>query len=316
MAYTHLTMDELAWIETYYHQSIKPAEIAKRLSRAVQTVYNVVNVLKKGKTVQDYYDQYTRNKKRCGRRKKRLSSEDIDYIKRRVNDGWTPDTLIGRNERPLNVSVKTLYRRFQDDDRLQVETLPMKGKRKPNHHKERRGKQAFRRSIEERNTRYPHFKEEFGHLEGDTIVGKDHQSCAITLVERVSKCIMTLKPKGRRAKDIEERLDQWLRQLPKHLFKSLIFDCGKEFSNWKTLSNDHDIDIFFADPGTPSQRGLNEHSNGLLRRDGLPKQTDFNLVSESFIQAVAHRRNSIPRKSLNYQTPLEVLTENIVGYLF
>lgn len=57
--------------------------------------------------------------------------------------------------------------------------------------------------------------------------------------------------------------------------------------------------------------GLNEHSNGLLRRDGLPKQTDFNELDEEFRQAVSHRRNRIPRKFLNYRTPLEVFLEHV-----
>lgn len=57
--------------------------------------------------------------------------------------------------------------------------------------------------------------------------------------------------------------------------------------------------------------GLNEHSNGLLRWDGLPKQTDFNELDEEFIQAVSHRRNRIPRKSLNYRTTLEVFLEHV-----
>ncbi len=61
-------------------------------------------------------------------------------------------------------------------------TLPMKGKRKRNGHQERRGKQAFKRNIVERETDYPTFKEEFGHIEGDTIVGIHHKSAVITLV--------------------------------------------------------------------------------------------------------------------------------------
>ena len=85
-----------------------------------------------------------------------------------------------------------------------------------------------------------------------------------------------------------------------------LYDCGKEFSNWKKISNTNDISIYFADPGTPSQRGLNEHSNGLLRKDGLYKAMDFNGVSETFIQSVASKRNHIPRKSLHYRTPMEV----------
>ncbi|MXS54444.1 IS30 family transposase, partial [Enterococcus faecalis] len=84
-----------------------------------------------------------------------------------------------------------------------------------------------------------------------------HKSAVITLVERLSKVIITLQPEGRRAIDIENRLNQWMQSVPKYLFKSMTFDCGKEFSNWKSISNINDIDIYFADPGTPSQRGLN-----------------------------------------------------------
>ncbi len=33
---------------------------------------------------------------------------------------------------------------------------------------------------------------------------------------------------------------------------------------------------------------------------------DFNLVTETFIQSVASKRNNIQRKSLNYKIPLEI----------
>ncbi|PQW03086.1 hypothetical protein [Enterococcus faecium] len=89
--------------------------------------------------------------------------------------------------------------------------------------------------------------------------------------------------------------------------------CAKDFSSWKSISNTNDIDIYFADPGTPSQRGLNEHSNGLLRKDGLPKEMEFNQVNQGFISSVASKRNHIPRKSLNYQTPLEVFLSYVNG---
>ncbi|MDY3042012.1 MAG: IS30 family transposase, partial [Streptococcus pluranimalium] len=48
------------------------------------------------------------------------------------------------------------------------------------------------------------------------------------------------------------------------------------------------------------------HSNGLLRRHGLPKQMDFNGISQKYLSAIADKRNRIPRKSLNYQTPYQV----------
>ena len=253
----------------------------------------------------DYYRQYKQNKSRCGRRSTVLSDEQSTYVQEKVAQGWSPDVIIGRGEFPIDCSVRTLYRMFKKG-LFDTQSLPMKGKRKLNNHQEKRGKQAFRRTIHERNSLYPHLTKEFGHLEGDTIVGVKHKSAVITLVECLSKVIITLKPTGRRAEDIENRLNDWFKSMPKHLFKSMTFDCGKEFSNWRSISNSNDIAIFFADPGTPSQRGLNEHSNGLLRRDGLPKTMDFRDTDETFIQSVASKRNHIPRKSLNYRTPLEV----------
>lgn len=305
MTYTHLTTDELVLIESY-HTIPKPVlQVAKILKRSRQTIYNVYEAMDNGLSALDYYKKYKQNKKKCGRRPISLPESETEYIQKMVVQGWNPDVIIGRGEIPISCSVRTLYHMFSRGV-FNKKSLPMKGKRKPNGHKEKRGKQTFKRSIRDCKQEHIEFDTEFGHLEGDTIVGAHHKSAVITLVERLSKVIITLKPNGRQAKDIENSLNNWFKQIPNHLFKSITFDCGKEFSNWKEVSNHHDIDIYFADPGTPSQRGLNENSNGLLRKDGLSKRMDFNKVDETFIQSVASRRNNIPRKSLNYKTPLEV----------
>src|SRR5699024_9916235 len=275
MSYTHLTKTELVFIEEYHEFGLSGRKIAKKLKRGHEAIYRVIRQLKQGFTAIDIHLRYRSNKAKCGRKAIQLTPEEKDYIKERIHAGWTPDVIIGRNERSISCSMRTLYRKFKSGE-FDVSTLPMQGKRKPNGHQERRGRQSFRRSIRDRDKDHPNYQEEFGHLEGDTIVGRHHKSAVITLVERVTKCIIAIKPAGRRAVNIETSLNQWFSQIPRNLFKSIIFDCGKEFSNWKTISNKQDIDIYFADPGTPSQRGLNEHSNGLLRRSGLPKEMDFN----------------------------------------
>lgn len=66
--------------------------------------------------------------------------------------------------------------------------------RKANDHSEKQEKQAFRRDLRERADSYPDFKTEFGHLEGDTIVGEKQKSAVITLVERCSKSSSHWKP--------------------------------------------------------------------------------------------------------------------------
>ena len=310
MTYTHLTSNELVMIEAYFNMSQPVTMVSKTLNHSRQTIYTVYNFLKQGKSIRDYYQQYKENKTRCGQQPIRLPTKQHTYIQTMVAKGWTPDVIIGRAEFPIFCSVRTLYRQFKANQ-FDCSTLPMKGKRKPNGHKEHRGKQAFRHNISERSTDYPESQLEFGHLEGDTIVGVHHKSAVITLVERLSKVIITLKPAGRKSQDIEKATTDWLQKIPKNLFKSITFDCGKEFSNLKNMSNATDVSIYFADPGTPSQRGLNEHSNVLLRKDGLPKTIDFNRVDQVLVSAVASKRNHIPRKSLNYQTPLEVFSSYI-----
>ena len=106
--------------------------------------------------------------------------------------------------------MRTLYR-LADRGILKKEDLPWKGKRKPNGHSEKREKQekqALRRDLRERADSYPNFKTEFCHLEGDTIVGEKHKSAVITLVERLSNAIITLKINGRKASDIEASINQ------------------------------------------------------------------------------------------------------------
>ncbi len=58
MAYKHLNTNELTFIESYYHQNISVKEIAKRLKRLRQTIYNVINALKTGITALEYYQEY------------------------------------------------------------------------------------------------------------------------------------------------------------------------------------------------------------------------------------------------------------------
>ena len=91
----------------------------------------------------------------------------------------------------------------------------------------------------------------------------------MTLVERLSKVEIILNIHHRTAECVNTHLDQWLAKIPRHLFKSITFDNGKEFAEWREIANKYDISTYFAEVGAPNQRGLNENNNGIIRRDGL-----------------------------------------------
>ena len=67
-------------IKAYFQENIKVLDIANSLGRSKQTINNVINYLKEGHFVYDYYKRYKVNKKGCGRNKTSLSQAEKDFI--------------------------------------------------------------------------------------------------------------------------------------------------------------------------------------------------------------------------------------------
>ncbi|WP_143560942.1 hypothetical protein [Sporosarcina sp. P1] len=79
------------------------------IKRGHEVIYRVIKQLKKGFTALEIYLRYQENKSNCGRHHIELPSSEIDYINEKVRQDWTPDVIIGRNEKPISCSVSTLY---------------------------------------------------------------------------------------------------------------------------------------------------------------------------------------------------------------
>ena len=281
------------------------------MKRSLETIYRVYRFLATSQSINAYYQRYRKNKARCGRKAIQLPVDEVAYIKAKVAEGWTPDTIMGRADRPLSCSMRTLYRQFARGE-FDVRTLPMKGKRHPNGFVERRGKAGqLGRSIHQRTMDFPNFDQEFGHWEADTVQGKDHKEAVMTLVERASKVEVILNVHSKTAGTITHHLQKWLAKFPRHFCKSITFDNGKEFADWRAITNQFDLQTYFAEVGALNQRGLNENNNGLLRRDGLHKGRDLRHLSDEEVAQLMSYRNNIPRKSLGYQTPYEVFMKHV-----
>ena len=68
MTYTHLTPNELVLIEAYFFQEAAVSFVSRVLKRSRQAIHNVYQFLKQGKIAFEYFEQYKKNKKRCGRK--------------------------------------------------------------------------------------------------------------------------------------------------------------------------------------------------------------------------------------------------------
>ncbi len=115
---------------------------------------------------------------------------------------------------------------------------------------------------------------------------------------------------GYGVESMPEALTDGFAGLPDQLRRSLTWDRGKELAQHAQLKVDTGLDVFFADPRIPWQRGMNENTNGLLRQY-FPKGTDLSRWSSEDIDAVAATINSRPRKVLGWRTPAEALDEHL-----
>ena len=173
---------------------------------------------------------------------------------------------------------------------------------------EKRGKIADMLSLEER----PKEVEDRiipGHWEGDLIMGKHKRTALGTLVERTTRYTL-LVPFGTRkdAVSVRKAYARKLRSVPKELAKTLTYDQGKEMSGHKEFTIDTGIQVYFAHPGSPWERGTNENTNGLIRQY-FPKGTDFSKVTTREIRRVQRQLNDRPRAALGYYKPDEVFTK-------
>jgi len=65
------------------------------------------------------------------------------------------------------------------------------------------------------------------------------------------------------------------------------------------------MDIYFAEPYKPWQRGSNENTNGLIRQY-LPKKMSLKNLTQVEADRIENQLNHRPRKCLDYLTPFEV----------
>ena len=147
-----------------------------------------------------------------------------------------------------------------------------------------------------------------GHWEGDFLVGAGNRSAVGTLVDRYSLFVMLAKMDGCTADAALKGFTAAYAPLAPDLRKTLTYDQGKEMALHRALAEGTGLSIYFADPHSPWQRGINENTNGLLRQY-LPKGTDLSVYSQRELDVVAWSLNTRPRKSMGFRTPAQVFFE-------
>ena len=233
------------------------------------------------------------------------------YVEEKLRLGWTPQRIAGRLSVEFpdcwerNLCHETIYAWIWSQDAppdlrsLLPRRQLARGKR------DGRGRQKCkipgRVGIEERPAEVES-REEAGHFEGDTVIGKQGQAALHTEVERQTRYLIARIIPSKSAPDTLDAMLAIFGDIPPRLRKTLTLDNGTEFAQHIAL---HElITTYFARPYHSWERGSNENANGYIRRY-FPKGTDFNTVTQAEIDHVVGLINSMPRKCLNWRTPSE-----------
>ena len=241
--------------------------------------------------------------KNCGSKGK-LTLELKEEISKRLKKHHSPEQISGRliKEKYISkLSFKSIYNWISKGLIPEINKLNLRRKGKRSKESETRGKIGGT-NISERPLKVE-LRKELGHWEGDTILGEGR---ILTLVERVSRFTYIFKLEGKVSESVKEKIKKLRKMLPKKLLKSITFDNGKEFSKHRGINLETLIEIYFANPGNPHERGTNENTNGLLR-EYFPKGRNLKKVDKTELSEVLLELNTRPRKCLNYNTPLEIL---------
>jgi IS30 family transposase len=183
-------------------------------------------------------------------------------------------------------------------------------RRKQTKRRKRNGRKVHRSHIPDRisihkRPRIVARRKQFGHWEGDSIVGDKHASGLHTEYERVASYTRIEKVIRITALETVIASKKIFNSLPEKARKSTTLDNGPENHGHTELKRDLSMQTYFADPYSSWQRGGNENCN-LWIRYYFPKGTDFSTITDEELKDVEWELNNRPRKRLKFKTPQEV----------
>jgi len=320
MSYSQITMVQRYQIEALIKEGLSKSCIATNLNVHRSTIYREIQ----RNSIDGYYKaEYAQIQTRIRYQKKvknlRITKKHKKYILKHLKQGWSPEQISGRMKIDglLQLSHETIYRyiykRIRHGDKLHQYLRHKHRKYKSRKGiYENRGKIPKAKSIHLRSQAVE-TKERIGDFEADTIIGKNHKKAIVTLVDRHSKFTLMQKVASKEAFDVSRAILQLLKPL-KNIVKTITSDNGKEFAYHQEIERKLEIDFYFAEPYKSWQRGLNEHTNGLIR-EYIPKKSKFIDYSHKQITAIQDILNHRPRKVLGYKTPYEVFFGKIAEWI-
>ncbi|MFI0347830.1 MAG: IS30 family transposase [Chthoniobacterales bacterium] len=313
IGYHHVTRDERSQIRLLKAMRYSISAIAKQLNRDRSTISREIlrnSGKRKFYCVKQADEKAKERRSRASRRIKKMIPDLKEKIIEKIKEKWSPEQISGRFKKEgISISHESIYKLIRKDKKTGgklYDHLRHRGKR---YKKRLNGKKAGRGCIPNRidiseRPKIVDEKSRIGDWEADTIIGAKNQGVIFSIVDRLSKYLILKNVKRKNSKGIVEAIKERMVTLP-HAVHTVTFDNGKEFARHEEIAVITNAACYFAKPYHSWERGLNEHSNGLVRQY-LPKSSNLSKVSDKELAIIEEKLNNRPRKVLGYRTPWEV----------
>lgn len=340
--FKHLTWADRLVIETMLRDGKGKKEIAERIGVHESTIYREKRRGQYEHLNSDYttdiryspdiaQKKYDENLKAKGPDLKIGNDMKLaNYIEDRIaNDGYSPGAVLGEiKQKGLTfqtmISKTTLYRYIDLGIFLSLtnKNLPVKRKKKKKYKKVEKQARANAGDSIEKRPKEVEKREEFGHWEMDTVIGKlgESKNSLLVLTERKTRKEIIKKLNEHTMEQVCKALDaleqKWGTLFSK-IFRTITVDNGTEFSDCEGMEKSITGDgkrtkVYYCHPYSSYERGSNENQNRLVRRK-IPKGTNFDDKPESFIQEVEEWINNYPRRMFEYRTANMLFDIEIMG---
>lgn len=323
-----ITYEERVKIEYMLKKKYTMQEMAEELGRNKSIISREINrhcdirwnydtgICKKVYSAAVAQGKYEYSKKKAGRKSK-LNRALKQYIEDKIlKEKWSPEEVAGyikvnNIKFDIQPSFQLIYY-WIEKKKLNIGAMDLvhKAKLEKKEKKEERKKMPKHeeKSIHKRPQKIDDNKE-FGHWELDCVEGpKDSKKTYMTILERMTKKYIVIEMKAHTSESIKEAIDsleiKYGERFPQ-IFKSMTTDNGHEFLNYDKIEtsclekNKRRTEVYYTDPYSSWQKGMNENCNGILRRF-IPKGTDLNRISKEKLERILNKINGKPRKILGF----------------
>jgi transposase, IS30 family len=325
----HLTYEERIKLEALYKMKIAPAIIAEQLGgRSARTIKREiakgkVTLLNSNLTEREAYSAEIGQKEHDIRATAKgpglkigKDHKLVEYLEKAIGEnGNSPYAALQNIENEgrkfkTRICFKTLYNYLDNNLFLKISNKDLPVKKdgmKRNYHKIRQALNNIRGTSISERPKAVEDREEVGHWEMDTVVGKQGtKTVLLVLTERVMRKELIFKIPSKSQADVVKMIDKLERRYGssfRKTFKTITCDNGCENLDFdgieKSIRNrEKRTKVYYAHPYSSWERGTNENLNKMIRRF-IPKGVDISNFTEKQIMQIQHWINNYPRKILS-----------------